>query len=236
MPQFLCDGVTLDIADSGSISLVKGLIEKRDNQIADLESKLDGQKYKVGEKEYTDMGLMVKDMSKYYSDMQMYKKKYEDMCAESKKNKDSQDVLQAKCDALENKPKPDILEEATKLVRLGNIASSRLDGFTFDDFSTKTPLEVKQEIVRADGLDPAKYTEDGLDIIIDVLSGKNMDNDQVKTQRKTFGTKRVNNAPVSHADSDDEIWGWVEDSVEAVENAWTEDLQLADQYRTSKRG
>ena len=215
MPKFTCDGTTLEIEDSGTLSILKQWIEARDATIADLQKRFDGKYKKFGEdmKEYTDMSEMYEDLKKYY-----------DMCQEAKKAKKNAD---ARVDALEleaakRTDSPDDFEAqvqaAVKERRKLEQLASRIDGFDVTVFDTMPNIEIKRAIVRHDGLESDGYDEDQLDIVLTVLTRNDTQKKAKYQEQRSLFTNTTSTK--QRKDGMESEPKWITDNIATIENAW----------------
>ena len=222
MPKLVCDGIEIEIEDSGSLSLIKGLIETRDSQIAQLTTHNDeGKEYKVGDqmKKYKDMDAMYKDMMKYHD-------QYNDMCKKYEGMKKKSDSAEARADALESEvSKKTDSSDVAKLVMEGvktrrsleALAAKRLDGYTFEAYADMSNTDLKKAIVKNDGLDASKYSDEQLDVVLDVLARNDSQKENnFKKQSSVIASAQTE----TRLDADNELQNNLDSNVQLIENAW----------------
>ena len=152
MAKFQCDGIELDIDDSGSLSVIQGWIKDRDEKIKSLEAQLkkDSESYMIGETEYCDMKSMYKDFKKLMSDYNDMKSKCDELMGKQKDAK-------AKCDALEAElatrndsiSKDDFTSRLKERRKLERIATIHLDGVTEEKLDSLDDRQIMEEIINS---------------------------------------------------------------------------------------
>lgn len=209
MATFTVDGVTIDIQDTSTLSLIKSSLEKRDNQINSLTKELarfDGKKFKVGdqEKEYTDMSDLYNDMMKMVDamkkDMASAKGKCDALDAELAKRNDSTNLLS-------------LVKERRQLERL---ASPHLDGISDNKLDDLTNRQLKEEVIKSHWeFTDLSSREDAEINGMFAVAIKDLDNKKqsFENQKNLIATSQSTN------NDDQDIYG-LQSYLETVSNAW----------------